>query len=131
MSDLTEKTIGLAMKVHRTLGPGFVEYVYRNALLHEFHKAAIEVETEKPMKVVYDHVVIGEFKADLLIDHWLICELKAVSALKAEHEVQLLNYLTALGQDYGLLFNFGAPSLQVKRKYRRLKTGLTEEPVSL
>ena len=118
--ELTERVIGFAMKVHRTLGPGFVEFVYRNALIHELRKAKILAEPEKAMKVHYDGAVVGEFSADILLEDWLICELKAVRTLIAEHEVQLVNYLTAMGQDFGLLLNFGAKSLQVKRKYRRV-----------
>lgn len=111
------------MKVHRALGAGFVEFVYRNALIHELHKADIRVEVEKPIKVRYDGVIVGEFSADLLIESWLIVELKAVRALSEEHEVQTVNYLTAIEQDFGLLLNFGGKSLQFKRKFRRAKDG--------
>ena len=122
---LTEQVIGLAMKVHRTLGPGFVEFVYRNALLLELRKSGLPVEVEKPIKVRYDGVIIGEFNVDLIIKDWLICELKAVRALTDEHEVQTVNYLTALSQDFGLLLNFGSKSLQFKRKFRRTNTDET------
>jgi GxxExxY protein len=108
------------MKVHRSLGPGFVEFVYRNALIHELRKAGLSVESEKPMKVRYDEVIVGEFNVDLLVNGWLICELKAVRAIAEEHEVQTVNYLTAMSQDFGLLINFGTKSLQFKRKFRRL-----------
>ena len=118
---LTEQVIGLAMKVHRTLGAGFVEFVYRNALLVELKKAGMTVEIEKPIKVRYDGVIVGEFSVDLLIEDWLIVELKAVRALTEEHEVQTVNYLTAIGEDFGLLLNFGGKSLQFKRKFRRAK----------
>ena len=113
------------MKVHRTLGPGFVEFVYRNALLLELRKSGLPVEVEKPIKVRYDGVIIGEFNVDLIIKDWLICELKAVRALTDEHEVQTVNYLTALSQDFGLLLNFGSKSLQFKRKFRRTNTDET------
>ncbi len=126
--ELTELVIGLAMKVHRALGPGFVEFVYRNAVVHELRKAGLEVEIEKPMKVRYEGVVVGEFSADLFINGWLIVELKAVAALAPEHEVQTVNYLTALEQDFGLLINFGARSLQFKRKHRR---SIPSEPPDL
>lgn len=109
------------MKVHRVLGAGFVEFVYRNALIHELRKAGVSVESEKPIKVRYDGVVVGEFSVDLLIDGWLIVELKALRALVEEHEVQTVNYLTAMEQEFGLLLNFGSQSLQFKRKFRRAK----------
>jgi GxxExxY protein len=118
---LTEQVIGLAMKVHRTLGAGFVEFIYRNALVVELKRAGLSVEVEKPIKVRYDGVIVGEFSVDLLIEGWLIVELKAVRALTEEHEVQTVNYLSAMEQDFGLLLNFGGKSLQFKRKFRRAK----------
>jgi GxxExxY protein len=66
-------------------------------------------------------VIVGEFSVDLLIEGWLIVELKAVRALTEEHEVQTVNYLSAMEQDFGLLLNFGGKSLQFKRKFRRAK----------
>lgn len=118
-NELTKLIIGLAMKVHRELGPGFVEFVYRNALVHELRKAGLSVEIEKPLKVRYDEVIVGEFSADLFVEGWLVLELKAVSLLTKEHEVQTVNYLTAIGQDFGLLLNFGALSLEFRRKHRK------------
>lgn len=118
---LTEQVIGLAMKVHRALGAGFVEFVYRNALLIELRKAGLTVEVEKPIKLRYEGMVVGEFNVDLLVEGWLIIELKAVRALTAEHEVQTVNYLTATEQNFGLLLNFGGKSLQFQRKFRRAK----------
>ena len=84
--ELTELVIGLAMKVHRVLGAGFVEFVYRSALLHELRKAGLTVEVERPMKVRYEGIVVGEFSVDLFINGFLVVELKAVAALHAEHE---------------------------------------------
>ncbi len=117
-SDLTEKIIGCAMKVHRTLGPGFLESVYQNALAIELRKADLLVEIEKPIRVHYEGVVVGEFQADMLIDSKILIENKAVQALNAAHEVQTVNYLTATGIEIGLLINFGAQRLEFKRKHR-------------
>ncbi len=119
---LTEKVIGAAMKVHRQLGPGFLESVYRNALAFELRRAAVAVESEKHITVKYEHVIVGDFIADLVVNEMLICELKAASALSKADEVQLVNYLTATNHDLGLLLNFGATSLQFKRKHRRKPT---------
>lgn len=116
---LTEKVIGLAMKVHRALGPGFLESVYRNALVHELRRAGISAEVSQRITVRYENVIVGEFVADLIVEESLICELKAISTLSKADEIQLVNYLTATTRDYGLLFNFGAVSLQFKRKHRR------------
>jgi GxxExxY protein len=106
------------MKVHATLGPGFLEEVYKNALLLELGKAGMDCEKEVPLDVVYDGVCVGRYQADIVVEKRLILELKSVAALVAKHEAQLVNYLSATGLDDGLLLNFGAPSLQFKHKYR-------------
>jgi GxxExxY protein len=116
---LTENVIGCAMKVHRQLGPGFLESVYRNALAFELRRARLAVAIDKHITVKYEHVIVGDFIADLVINDVLICELKAATALSKADEVQLVNYLTATNHDIGLLLNFGSPSLQFKRKHRR------------
>jgi GxxExxY protein len=116
---LTETAIGCAMKVHRQLGPGFLESVYRNALAFELRRTGLRVEIDKHITVKYEHVIVGDFIADLIINEILICELKAATALSKADEVQLVNYLTATNHDIGLLLNFGSASLQFKRKHRR------------
>ncbi len=126
--EVTKLVIGAAMKVHGVLGAGFVEFVYRNALIHELRRPGLAVDIEKSLQVRYDGVVVGEFSVDLFINGWLIVELKAVAALASQHEVQMVNYLTALNQDFGLLINFGAPSLQFQRKFRRTKSSSLEAP---
>ena len=119
---LTEKIIGLAMKVHRSLGPGFLETVYRNALVHELRRAGLSAEVEQRITVRYENVIVGEFVADLIVDDEVLCELKATSSISKANEVQLVNYLVATNRDFGLLINFGASSLQFKRKYRNTIT---------
>lgn len=106
------------MKIHRTLGSGFLESVYANALAHELGKTGIAYQRETPINVIYDNTVMGEFRADFQIKDNLIIELKAVESLVTAHEVQVVNYLTATNIDVGLLLNFGAQSLQFKRKHR-------------
>ena len=115
--ELTQKIIGCAMKVHSTLGPGFLESVYQKALAHELGKAGLQVETEKPIAVTYDGVPVGDFSADLLVEK-VIVELKANHSLAPINEVQLVNYLTATGIEVGLLLNFGGDRLEFKRKTR-------------
>lgn len=122
--DLAGQVIGLAMQVHRTLGPGFLESVYQTALGHELAKAGLQVQSQQRIAVNYDGILVGDFVADLIVNHSLILELKAVQALAIAHEVQLVNYLTATGLDEGLLLNFGADSLQFKKKFRRPKKPL-------
>ncbi|MGI8435711.1 MAG: GxxExxY protein [Chthoniobacterales bacterium] len=116
---LTENVIGCAMKVHRTLGPGFLESVYRNALAYELRRAGLVVELAQHIKVRYENVIVGDFVADLVVNDSLLCELKATTGLTKADEVQLVNYLVATNRDCGLLFNFGTASLQFKRKHRQ------------
>ena len=128
--ELTGKIIGCAMKVHRTLGNGFLESVYQNALVHELRKAGLEVACEVPLHVVYDGVIVGEFAADMVVAGKAIVENKAVQKLCAAHEVQLVNYLTATGVDVGLLLNFGSQELEFKRKYRLYEKASSPHPVN-
>ena len=115
---MTEKIIGCAMKVHSTLGPGFLESVYKNALTHELRKAGLKVECERAVLVHYDGVAVGDFSADMLVEEQVMLELKANHALALANEVQLVNYLTATKFEVGLLINFGAERLEFKRKTR-------------
>ena len=117
---ITEKIIGFAMKVHRVLGPGFLESVYLNALVHELRRAGLSAEVAQRITVRYENVIVGEFVADLIVNDDVLCELKAVSSLSKADEVQVVNYLVATNRDFGLLINFGGPSLQFKRKHRRV-----------
>ena len=116
--ELTERIIGCAITVHNTLGAGFLESVYQNALAYELRKAGLEAECEKKIQVSYDGVIVGDFAADILADRCILIEVKAVRTLAPAHEVQLVNYLTATGIEIGLLFNFGAKRLEFKRKSR-------------
>ena len=116
--DLCGKVIGLAMKVHSTLGPGFLESVYQSALLWELQKSGFKAEAERPISVHHDGQLVGAFTADLLVNDSLIVELKAIQSLAKAHEVQLVNYLVATRIDEGLLVNFGAERLEYKKKFR-------------
>jgi GxxExxY protein len=124
---LARKIIGLAMKVHRTLGCGFVESIYREALAIELRDAGIEFEVHPVLPVFYKGEEVGVFQADIIIQGKLIVELKAVEALTVPHSIQLINYLCAAQIDHGLLLNFGAKSLQFKTKHR---TSPTEDPLT-
>ncbi len=118
--DLTQQIIGCAYKVHNALGPGFLEKVYESALRIELEKAGFRVKQQEPINVMYDGQIVGEYYADLWVNERVVIELKAALALAKEHEVQLVNYLTATGVNDGLLINFG-PSVQVKRKFREYR----------
>jgi GxxExxY protein len=118
--ELTKAIIGCAFNVHNTLGAGFLEQVYENALRIELAKQGLQVKQQAPIEVYYDGQVVGCYYADLWVEDRVIVELKAVRQLSKAHEVQLVNYLTATGADTGLLLNFG-PSVQIKRKFREYK----------
>lgn len=118
--DLTHKIIGCAYKVHNSLGPGFLEKVYENALRIELEKLGLKVRQQEPISVFYEGHVVGEYYADLWVDDRVVIELKAAQTLVKQHEVQIVNYLAATGIDSGLLLNFGT-SVEVKRKFREYK----------
>ena len=115
LGDITEKIIGCAFAVGNTLGPGFLEKVYENALAHEIRKAGLKVQQQQSLTVKYDDVVVGDFAADLLVDDRVLVELKAAKGLDDSHTAQCLNYLTATGLRICLLLNFGKPRVEVKR----------------
>jgi len=118
--ELTRAIIGCAYKVHNALGPGFLEKVYENAMRIELEKIGMAVKQQQPVNVIYDGHFVGQYYADLGVNERVVIELKAVRAIAKEHEVQLVNYLTATQLDLGLLLNFGS-SVQVKRKFREFK----------
>jgi len=118
--ETTHKIIGAAYTVFNQLGFGFLESVYKNAMIIELSKNDLKVEAEKPLRVYYDNQAVGEFFVDLYIDDNVVVELKSVQNLAPEHEVQLVNYPNGLKQEIGLLINFGPSGVQVKRKFRKL-----------
>lgn len=115
---LIKNVMDCAGRIRRQLGPGYLESVYKNAMLVELHKNALNYEVEKPINVYYDGILVGEYKADIVVENQLILELKAVNSLHVAHELQLVNYLTATGVNDGLLINFGSEEIQFKRKFR-------------
>ena len=119
--DITHKIIGAAYRVYNRLGFGFLESVYKKAMVIELAKNSLEVEKEKPLKVYYDNQVVGDFYVDLFVEEAVIVELKSVQSLAKEHEVQLVNYLNGLNKEIGILINFGPSGVQVKRKYRKFR----------
>ncbi|MDJ0842348.1 MAG: GxxExxY protein [Acidobacteriota bacterium] len=107
INQLTKKVIGLAIKVHRKLGPGFLESVYKAALAYELSQAGIPFEKEKEMPVPYGSIILQVgFRCDFLIESQLIVECKAVKQLHPIDHAQTLNYLKSSNLQVGLLFNF-------------------------
>jgi GxxExxY protein len=114
--DETYKIIGALYEVHNTLGAGFLEPVYQEALTVEFGRQAIPFEAEKKITIHYKSVELKKFyMADFVCFNSIIVEIKALLALTTEHEAQLLNYMKATGLKIGLLVNFGEKSLKYKR----------------
>jgi GxxExxY protein len=114
-SDLTEKIISSFYKVYNTLGYGFLEKVYLNALFIELQSQGLKVERQKQIKVYYSNQQVGEYFADLAVNDCVIVELKACETLCEEHGFQLINYLKATEIEVGLLLNFGRKP-EVSRK---------------
>ncbi len=112
---MTERVIGCAFEVANTLGRGFVERVYANALAKELHRHGLSVRREYPVKVYYKEDLVGEFFCDLLVEGKIIVETKATSGLNNLQMAQCLNYLKATGFRLCLLVNFGSASVQIKR----------------
>ncbi len=114
-SELTDVIIEAFYKVYNTLGYGFLERVYENALYHELQEVGLEVKKQEPIQVHYEGVEVGNYFADMVVEDLVIVELKAAESLNYQHELQLVNYLKATDKEVGLLLNFGKKP-QIKRK---------------
>ena len=113
--DLTEKIIGAAMEVHKTLRNGFLESVYEEAMAIELDLQKIPFERQKPVDVFYKGKLAKQFFCDFVIEDKVLVELKAIKRLSEAENAQVLNYLKATGLSLALLINFGTPSLGFKR----------------
>jgi len=113
--ELTKAIIGCFYKVYNTLGYGFLERVYENAMLYELNANNLNTKKQYPIKVHYESIIAGEYFADILVEDKVILELKAQPVINAAHEAQLLNYLRATNLEIGLLLNFGKEA-----KFKRL-----------
>ena len=118
--ELTEKIIAAAYDVYNKMGFGFLESVYEKCLLIELRKRNLKTESQKPIIVEYENEVVGEFRADIIVEDIVIIELKSVRQITQAHEVQLVNYLVATGKPVGLILNFGEQKVEVKRKVKDL-----------
>ncbi|HTU23082.1 MAG TPA: GxxExxY protein [Gemmataceae bacterium] len=115
MNQWTERIIGCAFRVSNTLGGGFLEKVYENALVHELRKNGFSVQAQHPINVYYDGILVGEFFADILVEDVILLELKATKEYDEVFTAQCLNYLKATNKAICLLLNFGKPRLEIKR----------------
>lgn len=119
-SDITQRIIGCAMRVHSTLGNGFQEVIYQRALEIEMKIEGLQFEREQDMLIFYRGQQIGKRRVDFLVEGYVMVELKALLQLEDVHYAQARNYLEAYNLEVGLLLNFGAKSLEFKRMYNRL-----------
>ena len=113
--DISDLIIKAFYNVYNTLGYGFLEKVYENAMLVELQKLGLNARRQVPIKVFYEEELVGEYFADIVVEENIILELKAAENLREEHECQLINYLKATEIEVGLLLNFGKKP-QFKRK---------------
>ncbi|NDI76269.1 GxxExxY protein [Psychrilyobacter piezotolerans] len=113
--DLSYQVVGLAMKVHRDLGTGFLEKVYENALMILFEKNKINAEQQKYLEILYYEKNIGDYVADIVVENSIILELKTVEKITGIHIAQTMNYLKITGMKLGIILNFKNEKLEYRR----------------
>jgi GxxExxY protein len=116
--ELTDKVLGACFEVVHELGAGFLESVYEKALIVALIQKGLHVEAQVPLKVKFRGVIVGDFFVNILVENKVIIELKSVSAIRPEHQAQVINYLKATGIDVGLLVNFGNSKLEYRRLHK-------------
>jgi GxxExxY protein len=114
-AELSEKIIGCCIRVHKTLGPGFLEKIYEEALCLELTKAGLKYERQKQVIVVYDGKAIGEHRLDLVVEGLVVLELKATAGIDDIHLATSRSYLKATSLQLALVVNFARPTLDIKR----------------
>lgn len=128
--ELTERILGAAIRVHREWGPGFLEAIYEEAMAVELRHLRLVFERQKPVPIYYRGQPIGEHRVDLLVEHSVIVELKAITNFENIHFAVLRSYLKALGLDDALLINFAGTKLGIERVGRAYHSRATTEEVS-
>ena len=125
-NELSETIIGVAIDIHRKLGPGLLESVYQNILAYELRKRGLRVRTEEPVPLVWDKIqFVMAFRADLIVEDMILVEIKSLEKLASVHKRQLLTYLRVMDRRLGLLINFGDEVL--KDGIRRFINGALPE----
>jgi GxxExxY protein len=115
LNDLSNRIIGIAIDIHKKLGPGFQEKIYEGALFREFKKSGIGYEKQKVIRVDYDGQSLGSQRIDLLVDDEMILEIKACTKIIPIYRDQLISYLKTADKRLGLILNFGRRKLEIKR----------------
>lgn len=120
LNKLTNKIIGIAIKVHKDLGPGFIEKIYQRAMYLELKNSGISFEREKKVAVRFKKSLLGYQVLDFIIENELVVEIKAVSEINRIHVAQMLSYLKATNKKLGLILNFANSKLEIKRVANKL-----------
>ena len=116
LEELTGKIIGAAIEVHRQLGPGFIESIYENALVHELRKRGLKAEQQLEIPIIYDrHVEVGKHRLDLFVEREVVVDLKTVTGFADIHFSVVRSQLHAVKRKHGLLLNLAKVKLDVKR----------------
>ena len=115
LNDLSNRVIGIAIDIHKKLGPGFQEKIYEGALFTELKKSGIGYEKQKVIRVDYDGQSLGNQRIDLLVDDEMILEVKACNKIVPIHRDQVISYLKTANKKLGLILNFGRSRLEIKR----------------
>ena len=123
LEELTGKIIGAAIRVHKELGPGFMETIYEEAMALELQAQGIPFERQKVVRVLYCGKPVGEHRLDLLVDNTVVVELKAISELEDVFFARTRSYLKALDLKHGLILNFATMPLTIKRAHREPSHG--------
>lgn len=127
-NEISGLVVDAAIKIHKKLGPGLLESVYRIVLAYELRKLGLQVQREEPIPIKYETIVFEEaFRADLIVDGKVIIELKSIDSLADVHKKQLLTYLRLTDNKLGLLLNFG--ECYMKNGIVRVVNGLEEATV--
>ena len=115
LQELSERIIAAAIHVHRTLGPGFIEKIYEEALCHAFRRRGIGFIRQYAIDILFEGVKVGDHQLDLFVGNEMVVELKAVRAIDATHFSKVRSYLRAVNKQHGLILNFALPRLEIKR----------------
>jgi len=115
LNKLSNKIIGIAIKIHKKLGPGFVEKIYERALAYEFEKEGVSFDQQKVIRVKYEDLELGDQRVDFMVEDALILEVKVASRIIEIHQDQVISYLKASDKTLGLILNFGRKRLEIKR----------------
>jgi GxxExxY protein len=114
-AELSERIIGCSIRVHRTLGPGFLEKIYEEALCLELTKGNLKYERQKSIAIMYEGKPVGEHRLDLIVEQLVVIELKAISGIEDIHLATARSYLKATSLQLALVVNFARPTLDIRR----------------